>query len=89
MRDSISTADDADEIKVTGMIAPLRDKLVRLKKSLKRLLSRPKRERNTKMIKTLLKEAKAVRKIIKKHNRQEIHVTCPQCGHSHKILKTE
>lgn len=80
---------DAEKIAVTGMIPPLRDKLVRQKKQLKTLLSKPKSERNTKMIKTLLKEAKSVRKIIKRYVSQDMEVTCPQCGHTHKISQKE
>jgi len=89
MTDEQPIAEGNSEIKVTGMIAPLRDKLARLKKSLKRLLSKPKKDRNTKMIKTLLKEAKSVRKIIKRYNRQEMSITCPRCGHTHKISRNE
>jgi UDP:flavonoid glycosyltransferase YjiC (YdhE family) len=89
MNDNLPTVDELEEIRVTGMIAPLRDKLTRLKKSLKRLLSQPKHERNTKMIKQLLKEAKSVRKIVKKFNRQEIMSSCPQCGHSYIVIRSE
>jgi hypothetical protein len=89
MIDETEVDTELTEIRVTGMIPPLRDKLARQKKSLKRLLSKPKSERNTKMIKLLLREAKAVRKIIKKHYKQEIIVVCPHCGQSHSIVQQE
>lgn len=89
MIDESTVNTHSDEIRVKGMLLPLHDKLIRQKRQLKRLLSKPKNERNTKMIKMLLKEAKAVRKIIKKHYKQDISVTCPQCGHIHKITQTE
>ena len=84
-----SSVEDSGELRVTSMIAPLRDKLLRQKQSLKRLLSKPKSERNTKMIKKMLKEAKSVRKIIKKYYKQGIEITCPNCGHIHTILQKE
>jgi uncharacterized protein YaaN involved in tellurite resistance len=89
MTDKTPIAEELEEIKVTGMIAPLRDKLTRLKKNLKRLLSQPKHERNTKMIKKLLKEAKSVRKIIKKYSHQEMTITCPHCGLTHNVTRSE
>lgn len=89
MTDESPVAEEPEAIKVTGMIAPLRDKLARLRRNLKRMLAQPKHERNTKMIKQLLKEAKSVRKIIKKYSRQEMMVICPHCGHTHSITRNE
>lgn len=53
------------------------EKLKRIKKKLKEHLSRAKKDRDRKAIKNLIKEAKDLRNILKKSQKEN---KCPNCG---------
>jgi hypothetical protein len=74
-----------DTIKVIGLIPPLKDKLNAQKRKIQSILSKPKSERNKNRLKTLLKESKNLRKILKNHTKQGVEVCCPNCNHSFKV----
>jgi hypothetical protein len=76
---------DVSPIKVTGLIPPLKDKLHAQKKKIQTILSKPKSERNRSRLKTLLKESRNLRKILKAHTKQGIEVCCPNCNHTFKV----
>jgi D-mannonate dehydratase len=78
---------DADEptVKVTGLISPLKDKLHSQKKKIQAILSKPKSERNRDRLKTLLKESKNLRKVLKAFSKQGVEVCCPNCNHVFKV----
>lgn len=67
---------------ITSFVPVFDDKLKKHKKKLKELLAKPRAERDKKLIKALVKEAKELRDIIKdakKHMKDNIK--CPNCGH--------
>jgi uncharacterized protein YjgD (DUF1641 family) len=75
-----------ETISVVSHLNALRDKLIRQKKSIQRLLNKPKNERNKRIIRQIIKEAKGIRKILKQHadNTKE-QVVCPKCNHEFTI----
>ena len=68
-----------EEITIEAFIPVFDDKLKRIKKKLKELLEKRKKDRDRKTIKALIKEAKGLRDIIKKA--RKIKRICPNCGH--------
>jgi len=66
-------------VKIDAFIPIFDDKLKRHKNRLKELLAKPKKERDRKAIKALIKECKSLRDVVKKA--RKIKKTCPNCGH--------
>lgn len=65
---------------VTGLIPPLQDKLKHLKRKISKILEQPKSERKRKWLKTLLKEARQLQKVLKSYKKQGISTCCPFCN---------
>lgn len=76
---------DEETVKVTGLIPPLKDKLHSQKKKIQAILSKPKSERNRNRLKTLLKECKGLRRILRSHSKAGIPICCPHCGHQFSV----
>lgn len=72
-------------IRVIGLIPPLKDKLHAQKRKIQTILSKPKSERNRDRLKTLLKESKNLRKLLKTFSKQGVEVCCPNCNHIFKV----
>ena len=66
---------------ITAFYDVFENKLLKLKKQLKDLLASPKKERDKNKIKMVLKEAKELKKTLKKIKNETGHVCCPNCGH--------
>lgn len=66
-------------ITIDAFVPVFDDKLKRIKKQLKGLLDKPKKERDRRVIKSLIKEARELRDTLKKA--RKIKKTCPNCGH--------
>lgn len=68
-----------DTVSVEAFIPVFDDKLKRIKKRLNSLLNKPKKERDKKAIKALVKEAKELRETLKQV--AKFKKKCPNCGH--------
>lgn len=64
----------------TGMIPVFEDKLKKLIKKIEKEYEKPKAERNKDMLKMVAKEAKGLRKMLKKCHEEMGGNCCPHCG---------
>jgi hypothetical protein len=67
------------EIRITSHLGVFIDKANRQKQKIQKLLEKPKSERDKKLLKSLLKDGKSIRKLLKKMKNQNV-VLCPHCG---------
>jgi hypothetical protein len=73
--------DESVEVpKITSMLGVLQDKANRQRDRIRKILEKPRAERNKQMLKKLLKENKAIRKVLKQSKKQESKTVCPHCG---------
>lgn len=66
---------------ITTYYGVFETKLDKIKKQVKKILSLPKKERDKNILKVLLKEAKDLKKILKKIKHETGYNCCPKCGH--------
>ena len=78
--DSAST--EESQIRITAMLGVLADKAERQKRKIAKILSKPKHERNIAHLKVVLHENKAIRKLLKKVQKECFSVVCPHCNHN-------
>jgi len=72
--------------KITSFLAVFESKLEKNISNIKKELDKPKEERNKKALKSLLKEAKHMRKLVNELQDQEAkECICPNCSHKFKI----
>lgn len=65
----------------TGFLEVFEGKLKKLIKSIEKELLKPKAERNKKFLKSSLKEAKTLRKLVRECRQQRGELCCPKCDH--------
>lgn len=70
-----------DDVKITGFLGVFESKLERLIKKIRAEYDKPKQERNKQNLKALAREAKSLRKLVKKCKTKEC-ICCPNCGHN-------
>jgi len=68
-------------VKTTAFIPVFEEKLIRLKKDLKLELSKAKSDRRKNVMKSLLREAKGLQKLVKECTPEDDRMCCPNCGH--------
>ncbi len=67
--------------KVNAFVGVFEDKLDKIRKKLKKELEKPKAERKRESLKAVLKEAKALRNMIREmKDDHAVEVKCPHCG---------
>lgn len=76
--------DDDHDLPITSFHSIFDEKLTQLRNRLKKLLEKPKKERDKKSIKLLLQEAKQLNKVLKKHKKKN-KLICPCC--KYEIIK--
>lgn len=67
-------------IKTTAFIPVFEEKLARLKRDLKSELGKAKSDRRKYVMKSLIKEAKGIQKLVKQCTPEDECVCCPNCG---------
>ena len=85
---TLKNMDNPQQIRVVTMLGVLKDKAGRQKNRIQKILSMPRAERNKQILKKLLKENHAIRKILKTAEGTIPKITCPHCG-EHFILENE
>ena len=68
-------------VKTTAFIPVFEEKLIRLKEDLKSELSKAKSYRRKNVIKSMLREAKGLQKLVKECTPENDCICCPNCGH--------
>lgn len=68
-------------VKTTAFIPVFEEKLARLKRDLKKELSLAKSDRRKSVMKSLVREAKAIQKLVKECTPEDNCVCCPNCGY--------
>lgn len=72
-------------VKVTGFLSVFESKLDRLIEKIKDEYQKPKAERDKTSLKSMAKEAKKLRKLVKEmQETTSVKTTCPNCGHKFK-----
>lgn len=72
----------SEKVLITGFMGVFQQKLDKLIKRIEKEYEKPKKERNKDSLKSMAKEAKNLRKLIKKCREQEgfKSTCCPKCG---------
>lgn len=68
-------------VKTTAFIPVFEEKLARLKRDLKKELSLAKSDRRKSVMKSLVREAKGIQKLVKECTPEDNCVCCPNCGY--------
>ena len=68
-------------IKTTAFIPVFEEKLARLKRDLKKELSLAKSARRKSVMKSLVREAKSIQKLVKECTPEDNCICCPNCGY--------
>jgi len=65
---------------ITAYTSVFEDKLSKLKKNIKKLMSVPKKDRNKEAIKKLVSESKELKCLLKEMKQEQLKCSCPACG---------
>lgn len=76
-----------DKVLITGFMEVFQQKLGKLIKRIEKEYEKPKKDRNKDSLKSMAREAKQLRKLIKQCKEQEgfRSTCCPKCGHEFEL----